>query len=60
MYRQFIQIMELKTKPRKCFTFCKSGKIKNTNDNIDGTNLEKSTEHTHLVFVFTSNGPMTT
>ena len=47
-------------KKTKIVTFSKIGKIENTNNNIDGTNLGKATEYKYLGFVFTSNGLMTT
>ena len=52
--------LTINLKKTKIVTFSKTGKIENTNHNIDGTNLEKATEYKYLGFVFTSNGLMTT
>ena len=52
--------LTINLKKTKIFTFSKTGKMENTNHNIDETNLEKATEYKYLGFVFTSNGLMTT
>ena len=52
--------LTINLKKTKIVTFSKTGKIENTNYNIDGTNLEKAAEYKYLGFVFTSNGLMTT
>ena len=52
--------LTINLKKTKIVTFSKTGKIENTNYNIDGTNLEKATEYKYLRFVFTSNGLMNT
>ena len=43
--------LTINLKKTKIVTFSKTGKIENTNHNIDGTNLEKATEYKYIGFV---------
>ena len=52
--------LKINIKKTKIVTFSKTGKIETINHEIDGTNIEKTTEYKYLGFVFTSNGSMTT